>query len=107
VPIGSGSFCSSIANLCGYPERNKNVWAGYGLGWGQSKVLPSYTIFKQEQINKQVDVFEQADSQVKMLGGIQTNSDTGKSAVCEESNKGFFTRRRYVYSQSKSVCSIT
>ena len=86
------SWCSAFVNWCldkaGY-ERTKSALARSWLNWGQGIETPRrgcIVVFKREKIFGHVGFFlEETETHVKILGGNQTNPETGKSEVCEKS----------------------
>ncbi len=85
------SWCSAFVNWCvdkaGY-ERTKSALARSWLNWGQGIETPRrgcIVVFKREKIFGHVGFFlEETETHVKVLGGNQTNPETGKSEVCEK-----------------------
>jgi len=85
------SWCSAFVNWCleqaGY-ERTKDAVARSWLRWGKAIDTPRrgcIVVFEREKIFGHVAFYlSETKDHIKVLGGNQTNPETGKSEVCEK-----------------------
>lgn len=85
------SWCSAFVNWClvqaGY-ETTQSALARSWLGWGQEIKTPGrgcIVVLRREKIFGHVGFFlEATGTHLKLLGGNQTNPETGRSEVCEK-----------------------
>jgi uncharacterized protein (TIGR02594 family) len=85
------SWCSAFVNWCldqAVYERTKSAVARSWLSWGQAIEIPRrgcIVVFTREKNYGHVGFYlEETETHIKILGGNQTNPETGKSEVCEK-----------------------